>query len=209
MLAWVGAALAGKVTVPVDVGAGPEAVVLNGAAFEQQPVYGAMRFSLQAILDKKTLKANKKKIPKKYRSMVNDMDEVRITPKIWIPDHLYLSPPVEGAGLYGLGWRFVSVGFPLGPIDLDAGVVASALYLHGPDVPPTLFIRPGLNASAEVELPLNPDETWLVSFGWDSRVHIPQELGGFGISDDPVADLWHVGGGFLKLHHRFPYTVRI
>ncbi|MCP4918415.1 MAG: hypothetical protein GY913_16035 [Proteobacteria bacterium] len=205
----VGAALAGKVTVPVDVGVGPSAVVLNGDAFAQQPVYGAVRFSLQAVIDKKTLKANKKKIPKKYRAMVNDMDEVRITPKIWIPDNVYLSPPVQGAGLYGLGWRFVSVGVPLGPIDLDAGVIATAFYLHGPAVPSTLFVRPGLNASAEIELPLNKDKTWLVSGGWDSRVHIPQELGGFGISDDPVGDLWHVGHGYLKLHHRFPYTVRI
>jgi len=123
---------AAKVTVPVDVGVGPSAVVLNGAAMRQQPVYGALRFSLQAVIDKKTLKENRKRIPKEYLSMVQDMDEVRITPKIW-----------------------------------------------------------------------------LVSLGWESRAHIPQELGGFGISDAPLADLWHVGHGYLKLHYRFPYTVRL
>ena len=202
-------ALAAKVTVPVDVGVGPCAVVPNGDAFAQQPVYGALRFSLQAVIDKETLQQNKKRIPKEYRSMVKDMDEVRITPKIWIPDVVYLSPPVQGTGLYGLGWRFLGVGVPLGPIDIDAAVIATATYLHGPGLESTLFLRPGLSAGVEFEQALDTDSTWLFSLGWESRLHIPQELGGFGISADPLNDLWHLGHGYLKVHRRFPYTVRL
>ena len=41
-------------------------------------------------------------------------------------------------------------------------------------------------------------------------VTIPQELGGdIAEIGEPDASIWHIGQGFIQLHYRFPFTVRM
>lgn len=204
---WLSWALAGKVTVPVDVGVGPAAYTLTGPVAQDQLLHSGLSLSVYAVLDKKALRKHRKKIPKEYRQAVKQMDEVRISPSIWIPDHIILSPPVNGTGLYGVTWEPFTVGVPLGRyLDADLGLVATAAWLHSDSLPNTLFLRPGVSASLEWEFPLS--KQYLVSFGWDSKVYVPQELGSLAIAQD-LDSIWHIGHGFVELHVRFPYTVRL
>lgn len=211
----LGAALAAKVTVPIDVGVGPALLVPNGALYGAQPGYGAIALSGEAVIDKETLRKNKKKIPKQYRQMMKGVEEIRIS-KPYIPHMLYLSPPVQDSWMLGGSFQPVSLGTslvsrPKLSWDLDAGLLLTYAYITQPALYDggMHFLRPGLALRTEVERELT--DTFLISFGWESQLYVPQGLGDspFALPSDLSSSLWHLGGPFLKLHFRFPYTVKI
>lgn len=199
------------VTVPVDVGVGPAALLITGPVFRDQPVHGALKISVAAVLDREFIRKNEKRIPAKYRKMAKGVHEVRISPSIFIPDELILSPPVRGTGLYGITFRPLSLGVPLlsGPVSFDvgAGLLLTYAFLHSDALPTTHFLRPGIDLQAELELALS--KSFLISVGWASGFYVPQKLGTF-FDVLPIQDgIWHVGQGFLKFHFRFPYKVTL
>lgn len=199
------------VTVPVDVGVGPAGLLITGPVFRDQPVHGALKLSVAAVLDKEFIRKNQKRIPSKYRAMAKGVHEVRISPSIFIPDELIISPPVRGTGLYGITFRPVGLGVPLfsGPVSLNlgAGLLLTYAFLHSDVLPTTHFLRPGVDLKAELEFKLS--KSFLISVGWSSGFYVPQKLGTF-LEVVPIDEgIWHVGQGFLKFHFRFPYKVKL
>ena len=207
------AALAKPVSVPVDVGVGPAGHFITGPMFKDQPVYGGLVISLQAIVDKELLRESKHKIPEKYRDQVMAMGEIRISPSIFIPDTLFISPAVQNTGMYGISWRPIALGIPLltKPVRLDvnAGLRLTYAFIHSTTVDsPTHFIRPGIDVRAGLEIPLS--KKVLTSVGWNSQFYPPQPLGGKVFAFGPFSNsIWHMGQAYWKLHFRFPYKVNL
>lgn len=201
------------VEVPLDVGVGPAAHLISGPVQQDQLVHTGLAISIEAVLDKKTIRKFKKRIPQQYRSAALSMDEIRISHPL-IPDTIWLSPAgvVGDTGIYGVGLRPVGVGVPLlrdgVRLDVGAGLRLTYLYIHSKNLPsPTHFLRPGLDAKAEMEIPFS--DTVLVSFGWDSQFYPPQALGGSILELGTLEDsIWHVGQAFLKFHYRIPLSIK-
>ncbi|MBX2801233.1 MAG: hypothetical protein KTR31_26385 [Myxococcales bacterium] len=200
------------VTVPIDIGVGPALHHISGPVAQDRTWHTGIAFSAQAILDKKALRRLKHRIPRQYRRQVLQMDELRISHML-IPRTLWISPATSGAttGMYGIGWRPVSLGLPLSrePVRIAAsmGLVLTYAYLHSTTIPsPTHFLRPGIDPGLEIEVPLS--KTVLFSLGWRSQLYIPQPVGGSVLEVAPLQEsIWHIGQGFFKLHLRFPYEV--
>ena len=205
--------MAGKVTVPVDVGVGPALHTLTGPVAKDQAWHSGLVISVEAVVDKKTIRKYRKRIPKEYREQAMQMDEVRISPSPLIPDTILLSPKVFDTGLYGLSWRPLSLGVPLLKkpfrVRAAAGLRLTAAVLHSDTLPsPVFFFRPGVDVGLDVEIPLS--KKVLVSFGWDSQVYIPQALEGGVLAIEPLDEtLWHVGQAYVMFHYRFPYKVKL
>lgn len=205
---------AAPVTVPVDVGVGPAGLLIPGPIFADQPLHSALVFSVAAVIDKKTIRKNKKRIPKQYRDMAAGMDEVRVSPSLFIPDMLIISPKWANTGMYGVSWKPLSLGVPFvtDPVRLsaDLGLRLTYLFIHSDTLAekPTHFIRPGLDAEISLEIPFS--DTWLMSMGWSAQVYIPQKLGGKVWEVGPFDEtIWQVNAPFVKLHYRFPYKVNL
>jgi hypothetical protein len=199
------------VEIPINVGVGPAFYFVTGdVQKDRSPLYG-VQINVAAIIDKATLKKARKTIPKKYRKQVSKFDEVRIS-KIWVPDSLIVSPGNDDtASVYGVTLRPISLGIPIGALSISAGALVTYAYFDGEDIGGTThFLRPGLDARAELEVAIT--ESFLISAGWSSAVYIPQTLGGgvgdvsFSTASDTV---WHIGQAFGVLHFRFPYETRL
>lgn len=199
--------------LPVDVGVGPVALLLFGpVADDQTPHYG-LKVSVQAIVDQALIRRYRSKIPNKFRGWASRVEEARISPSIFIPDTLILSPKLERTGIYGATWRPLGLTLPLirrpFRFDLSPGLILTYAFLHSdaPELASRMhFFRPGLDAKAELEVPLS--DSFLVSLGWTSQLHVPQVIGGGFFEVKPAErSIWHVGQAFLKLHLRVPYRL--
>ncbi len=209
----LGPAHAGKITVPVDIGVGPAAHLLTGPIQDEGGIQTGIKMSVQAIISKKTIKKHRKRIPRQYRSAAKNVNEVRFSPSIFIPDTLFLSPRGTGStGMWGISWSPVGVGIPL----LDAGIKARAglglqftyAFIDSENFGNIHFLRPGLVPGLSVEIPFT--KKFLISTGWESQLYIPQAVaGGIGEVGELDQSIWHIGQAFLKFHYRFPYTVRL
>jgi hypothetical protein len=197
-------------SVPVDIGIGPAVHFITGAIQDDGPQYG-LKLSVQAIIDQAMIKANIRRVPKKYRSMARGLKEVRISPSPFIPDTLFLSPKLENTGMWGVNFRPISIGLPLLRvprlhIGIGLDLTYSYIYSDLPTIGTTHFLRPGLDATADLEIPFS--KSFLISVGWASMFYPPQRLGGpifeLGDTDESV---WHIGQAYLKLHFRFPYRL--
>lgn len=203
----------GPTTVPVDLGIGPAFHWISGPIQDDRAPHFGIKLSLAAIIDKQTLQENKGRIPKRYRGMVSKLGEVRYTPTVFIPDTIFISPPVGGetTAMYGASWRPFGIGFPLirSPrLRIGAELDLTYAYIDGEEsgLGVTHFLRPGLALLADLEIPLS--KSFLISIGWSSGLYIPQEVGGpiFAIGDLEDS-IWHIGQAFVQLHFRFPYAV--
>jgi hypothetical protein len=199
-----------RVTVPLDVGVGPAAYFISGPVYRDQPLHLGLKISLQAVLDRDWLRRNRALIPRSYRQRALQVEEIRISPSLLIPDAIILSPKVRNTGLYGVTWRPLGVALPLTSgrvaLGLEAGLLLTYAYLDSDTLPDTHFLRPGLDLGARVEVEVT--RSFLVSAGWSSGVYIPQELGSFGVGELDQS-MFHLGQAFLQLHVRFPYTTRL
>jgi hypothetical protein len=212
-----------QVTLPVDLGIGPTTNWFTGPVGDDQGAHYGLKLELAAIIDKATIKQNRKRIPKKYRNMALKMDEIVYRPFWWLPDSLLISPKVRNAYAYGVTLRPVGLGLSFlnnsaFKLTLGAGLVLTYAYLgndqwmaQGYQRNTMHFLRPGADAKAELLLKLS--RSFLVSVGWDSHFYPPQRLGA-GITDGWGAkpldhSLWHNGQGFLLLHFRFPYSTTL
>ena len=202
------------VDIPIDIGVGPAAHVITGPVFQDQPVHFGLEFSLEAVLDHKLIKKFKNRIPSQYRKMAMSLDEVRISHPL-IPRTFFISPAgvLSDTGMYGIGFRPIGIDIPLikKGVRFEVGIGArlSYFYMHSKSLPsPTHFLRPGLDAKAELEVPFS--ESTLISLGWDSQVYIPQEVGGSILAIGPLNNsIWHIGQAFVKLHVRVPYKYKL
>jgi len=207
-----------KVKVPVDIGIGPAFHMMTGpVAADQRWHYGVV-LSVEAVLDKKTLKRLRKKIPREYRSAIKQMDEVRVSPSIMIPDTIIFSPKTDNTSVTGIGFQPLRINAPLvsDPFALKgfAALRATYFYLASDSLPGSTgaiemhFLRPAVDVGAELEIPLS--DTVLISGAWTSQVHIPQTVGGgVGEIGDLENSIWHIGQASGKIHYRFPYKVNL
>ncbi|WP_205525450.1 hypothetical protein [Pyxidicoccus trucidator] len=204
-------AAAQRVTVPVDVGVGPTALLFFGPVFEDQPIHTGLKISVDAVLDREWLKKNQRVIPKRYRKQAQRLDEIRFSPSIFIPDTLIISPKLRDTGMYGVTWKPLGLGLPLSssPVRLSVGggLLLTYAYLHSDTLADTHFLRPGAELGVDLELQFS--KSFLVSVGWESALYVPQELGGLGLPDQLRDGIFHVGQAYLQLHFRFPYTTRL
>jgi hypothetical protein len=213
----------GPITVPIDVGFGPALLVPNPPAFSAQPLYGGLALSLAAVIDKELIEENRDKIPAGLRQAARGIREVRYRP--WflalVPELLLVSPQIEGlasTGAYGALWRPLGLGVNLVDepvaLSLNANLDLAYIFFHSSALGGgsalqqsfTHFLRPGLNLELALEIPVT--ETLLFSTGWSSDFFVPQPFGRPPWEVLPLEDaLWHLGGPFLKMHIRIPYTV--
>jgi hypothetical protein len=214
---------AAEFTVPVDVGVGPAFYHGSGALFRgssgaQVLGHYGLKVSLAAIISQEMIKANLHRVPKRYRGMASRMKGLRYRPSIFIPDALIISPKVQGTGMYGVTWRPIGINVPLyqGPanVSLGAGALLTAAFIHSDvmTVDSMFFLRPGLDLGAQVEIPFT--DNFLMSFGWNWQVYIPQIVGGNFLEttfSGPGLDnaVWNVAQAFIKFHVRFPYTANL
>jgi hypothetical protein len=208
-----------RVTIPIDIGVGPAAHMITGPIHDDQTWHWGLVLSVQAVVDNATLKKLKKKIPKQYRKQVLAMDEIRISPSIFIPDTFYLSPKTTNTGMLGVSWTPVNLGMPIvkEPFrwSLGASLRVTGAYLHSDGIAGAqggqawqmLFLRPGIDLGSELEIPFS--DSFLISGGWRSQLHIPQAVGG-GVDELGTIDssIWHIGQPFVMLHVRVPYEYR-
>ena len=200
-------------TVPVDLALGPAFHWMTGPIQDDQAPHYGLKLSVKAIIDKKTLQANKGRIPKQYRGMADNVSEARISPHILIPDTLYISPKTDKVGLYGINFRPYAVNVPLlrkPRLAVGVGVNVSYIYIDGEDAElgTTHFLRPGLDLAADFEIPLS--DSFLISVGWHSMFFPPQEVGGDILAwGELEKSIWHIGQAYLLLHFRFPYTTAL
>lgn len=210
------------VEIPIEVGVGPALhFITNDTLSEQQTFYTGLRLNLQAVITKEVIKRFEKKIPKKYRKMAKDLDEVkvRVGPMMLIPRTLLISPASISdngdSALYGAMWDFIGLGVGLGPLSVSANVQATYAYLSyrdkekGDAVQSMHFLRPGLTVDAQI--PLRFNDTVGMSVGWRSTFYLPQELGG-GVTAMKMTTegtIWHIGQAFVTLDVRFPYSTTL
>ncbi|RKH53927.1 hypothetical protein [Corallococcus aberystwythensis] len=209
---WPAVALAAqKVTVPVDVGVGPAVFVFSGPIADDQFLHTGLKLSVDAVLDKEWLRKNQRAIPARYRKQAKQMDEIRISPSIFIPDSFIISPKYRDTGMYGVTFKPLGLGVPLSssPVrfKLGVGLVLTYAYIFSDTLPDTHFLRPGASLGADLEFQLA--KSFLVSVGWESTFYVPQELGGLGLPDSLGDGIFHVGQAYLQLHFRFPYTTTL
>jgi len=212
VLALSAPARAAEVTVPVDVGVGPAVHLLTGPLQDEQLLHYGLKLSVAAILDNATLRANQNRIPAKYRDMVLKMEEVRMSPSIFIPDTLFLSPKIDHAQMWGVSWAPIKLGFALArrPVRFWVGAALrlTYAYIDSDTLGTTHFLRPGVDLTADLEIPFT--DTFLVSLGWTSQFYIPQRVGGPILETGALDEsLWHLGQGYVMLHFRFPYTANL
>ncbi len=205
----------GPITVPVDIGIGPAVHLLTGPLQDDQTLHYGVKISLQAIVGKKLIRQNLHRVPRKYRAMAKQREEIRLRPTalILLPDTIYISPRQERTAMYGANWRLLGLGTAIGDglrLGVGARLNLSYAYLDSTvrSLGTTHFLRPGVSADAELEIPVSA--SFLLSFGWSSYLYPPQEVGGpiFALGEAD-ASIWHIGQGFAKLHFRFPYTTNL
>lgn len=221
-------AFAGKVTVPADVGVGPEAFWFYGPLLENRGgvPHFALAFNLYAVIDRDWINDNRDRIPANYRAQANRITELKIGPSIFIPSTLYVSPSIDalnGVGLFGLTWK--PLGLTLlsggqksergwnasrGRFNLDANLLLTYLFIYSnirgvelAGIPTTHFLRPGIEL--QTTLLVNVTRTFLVSFGGGAQAYIPQRLGSFFEVTPIDRTVWLSFFAFLKFHVRFPY----
>ena len=200
------------VEIPIDIGFGPAVHQFTGPVQRAQTYHTGLKLSLAAIIDQAVIASQKHRIPKKYRGLAKKIGTVRFRPGpvALVPDTIFISPPQDDTGIYGANWRLVSVGVPLFKVlNLGTGLNMTYAYLTGSDEnPKTHFVRPGLDLTANLEIPFS--KSFLVSLGWSSFFYPPQEVGGEVFAMGNVDEsIWHIGQAYFRLHFRIPYTVNL
>jgi len=220
LLSLIPPAQAAKVTVPIEVGVGPNIFALPGPISALYPLHPAISLSAEAVITKKFIRKNKKKIPRQYRKQAMAMDELRIS-KLWIPDMIIISQFHDNFGIAGISFRPIGLRFPIStkPLRTDAslGLRFTAMYLNGGPGDgggDMFFINPGLDGRLQATKKIN--KTWSVTLGGMGHVYPPQDVDDFfphWTLDPNLIDLshsvWLLTSGYLKVNHRFPFETRI
>lgn len=211
----------GPVEIPIEIAAGPVALIPSPPMFGDQPVFAGLQIQMAAVVDRELIRQHQREIPPWAKGVAGNLNEVRVRP--WwlalVPELLVISPQVQNTGLYGAIWRPFGFGVTLVDnsvfrVKANAALDAVALVMHSTTLGGgtvdkqslTLVLRPGVNLAVAGELPLSKE--LLVSGGWSSDLFVPQALGRAPWQIGPLDDsLWHLGGPFLMVHYRFPYVM--
>ena len=170
------------------------------------------------IIDRATRRKYRHRIPERYRAMADQKGDIRYNPlSCCVPSNIYISPaiadtPFANTGIYGITFKPIGLGVNFGDssagLQLGLGALASYMFIHSNTLPsPTHFLRPGLEARAELEFNFGDGG---FSLGWASQLFPPQEVGGsilaLGALDESI---WHLGQAFFLIHVRKPVAVNL
>lgn len=223
ILAAPGVCVAGKpTTIDLNIGLGPSFYMFTGPIQEEQVPHFGLRLGLFAVPPRDVVRRKTRKASKRVKKALRNVDELRIS-HFLIPQALIISPG-EHTQMYGATWRPLGINLPLlkAPrLTVGTGLVATYAFIdtdYGDDAPDnadklppegsTHFLRPGLTANAELEVPLG--KAFRISLGWESAFYIPQELGkGIFEIGDASKGIWHVGQVYVLFNLRTPYQTRI
>ncbi len=203
----------GKASIPVQIGIGPAVHMITGPVQSDQLFHYGLKTYASAIIDNETIRANKRMIPKKFRSSILKAREIRISPMILalIPDTIFISPKINRTQMYGAVFR--PMAFGISPMsndwfrfDINAGLLLMYAYLESSDekIGENHLLDPGLDAKFSLEFKLH--RSFLLTLGWASQFYIPMELGAGFWKVGTKNAFWHVGQAFLLLNIRFPYN---
>ncbi len=218
LLAALFAAPAHAVPIEIDanVGIGPQWLSANGALGDAGPGFLAFPLDLYGIVDAGDLVKIRKHTPKKYKAMV-PKSEIRVSPSIFIPEQLIISPEIGGGpAMYGASWTPLTLTHDFVDrskvnVYVAAGPTLTVAVLpdDGIGQDPTVFARPGLKGKFEAEFDL--PGPLVFSLGYEGRAYLPQGLddGGFETVMPSRDTLWALGGAFVQVHVRFPKTIRM
>jgi hypothetical protein len=218
-----------SVTVPADLGIGPEGVWFFGPLVANRGAvpHFALSFNLHAVIDRAWIQQNQHAIPASYRGMADRVNEVKIGPSIFIPSRLYISPPIDalgGTGMFGVSWTpigltLVSTGQKdtsawnksRGRLVIDSSLLLTYLFVFNTlgleFVPPTHFFRPGLELKLTTIISVT--KSFLISLGGGAQLYVPQRLGNW-LEFGPLDQAMFVTAfAFLKFHVRFPYEANL
>jgi hypothetical protein len=204
------------------VGLGPVALVPSPPALFDQPAHLGLQIEVAAVINRELIRRHQSRLPPWARAAAGSVDEVKVAPS-WlalVPEVLIISPAFLNTGMYGAIWRPFGLSIPLVDtpvftLKTEAALDAVALVAHSSTlgIPAgqsgqslTFVLRPGLNLHLTGELPLG--ESVRLRGGWSSDLFVPQPWGRPPWELFPLEDsLWHLGGPFVMLAFRFPYTV--
>ncbi len=207
--------------MPIEVGAGPVALIPSPPALLDQPAHFGLQLEAAAIVDQALIRRYRGQVPDWARGAAGSLNEARIRP--WflaiIPHTVIISPQVKDTGIYGAIWRPFGLSIPLVDqgisVNAGAAVSAVALLVHSNvlGVPSgqtgqsfTFVLRPGAQLHLTGTIPIG--DAFRLSLGWSSDFFIPQPYGKAPWEIAPLEDsLWHLGGPFVRLAYRFPYEV--
>ena len=172
-----------RVTVPVDLGIGPAAYLINNPIFLDQPVHFGLKISLKAIINRALLRRYRHRVPSQYRRYLRNTEEVRLNPLFFLPDSLIISPKIWNTQMYGITFRPLGFGLStnVGPLRLSAGagLLLTYVFIESnklPNDPVTMhFLRLGADVKVELEFPIT--DSFLISIGWASQLYIPNRWG--------------------------------
>jgi len=165
----------GKTSIPVQLGVGPALHMITGPVQSDQLFHYGLKTYASAIIDNETIRANKSRIPKKFRSSIMKAREIRISPMVLalIPDTIFISPKTERTQMYGAVFRPIAVGLaPLSSdrfrFDLGAGLLLMYAYLESDveRIGENHLLDIGLDVKAALEFKLH--RSFLLTLGWAS-----------------------------------------
>ncbi len=202
--------------IPVEVGWGPIALIPNPPATFDQVAYAGLQLQLAAVVDQAFIRRHRAQIPAWARSTASRLTEVRVRPwwLVLVPEVFVVSPAIWNTGLYGGIWRPLGLGLDLVDtehfdVHVEADVDLVALYMHSSTLgggslaapSSTLVLRPGVHLGVAGEVLVTKELR--LSAGWSSDLFVPQALGRSIFEVGPDNSLWHLGGPFLLIQHRF------
>lgn len=208
-----------QITVPLDIGVGPAFNHFFGPVGDDQMFHYGIKLDVAAVINQQVIRDNLDKIPKKYRKMASNINELKYYPLWWLPDSLIISPKVENTGMYGITFRPIHLGidlFSVGSLGLSVSVGAILTYAYimsdkWVNSDSMHFLRPGADVRAELSMMFT--DSVGISLGWASAFYVPQSVDQKDSSfwDVPGIDnsLWHNGQAFLMFHYRFPYSTTL
>lgn len=202
--------------IPVEVGWGPIALIPNPPATFDQVAYAGLQLQMAAVIDQALIRRHRAQIPAWARGTASTLSEVRIRP--WwlalVPEVLVVSPAFMNTGAYGGIWRPLGAGVTVVDterfdISAEADLDLVGLYLHSSTLgggsvsapSSTLVLRPGVHLAVSGEVVVTKELR--LSAGWSSDLFVPQALGRSIFEVGPDNSLWHLGGPFVLIQHRF------
>ena len=208
-----------KTTIPINIGLGIGFNHYNGLIGDDQLFHGALKIDLHAIIDKQTIKQNKKKIPKQYRKMAMKLDEVHIK-KWWIPNEIIISPKIHNTSIYGINFRPIGTNIILSkakPIKFIIGAGLNLTYLNinsstlfeadSSDDKTMHFFRPGIDINPDFKIKFT--KKFNISLGAKSMFYIPQTVsstdGIFGVGGFNENSLWNMNQLYIMFNLIIPY----
>ena len=201
-----------KVPATINIGIGPTVgTVMNPALAGPAPLSVGVALRAEGWVSKKTLHSKKvlKRVPRKYRGMVRNMDDLHVVPMpVWVvPDTAFLaSVQPEAPKVAGLGWTPVSVflAHKVKPVHTVVAVSPRLGWVQYAEAgaEPLNMGWLGVDLNPELQSPMK--KTVGVAVGGNAAA---------GVATQPVGPAgerpWLWLDGYLRLQLRFRYTASI